>query len=400
MRPNLLRRLLVAPLIPFASAAFLLAACSESPQPTTTAPPPKPGPQVGSATTPSGKQRIALLLPLSGRAAPIGQSMQQAAEMALFESGARDIALASYDSGESAEQAIEAYRKARTDGVALVLGPLFANSASALGSSVRQGGANVIAFSNDESAAQRGVFIMGIAAPPQVRRVVDHAVQSGIKRFATFAPRTAYGEQMSRVLESYVVQRGGTVAAAELFEESSPDLGPAAERLAKEAKIGDNAAGKVAVLVPVAPPRITTVMGALHGAGIEKGAVQFIGTGVWDTPGIGADAMLRGAWYAAPDPAKRADFERRFTATYGRPPHRLATLAYDAVSLAGQLARQKPGGDFSIDAITNPNGWSGIDGVFRFLPDGRVERTLAVIEIEGDRNSVISPAPSSFMGTN
>ena len=101
--------------------------------------------------------------------------------------------------------------------------------------------------------------------------------------------------------------------------------------------------------------------------------------------------MLRGAWYAAPDPARRADFERRFVATYGRPPNRLATLAYDAVSLAGNLARLKPGGDFSAEAITNPNGWSGVDGIFRFLPDGRSERALAVIEVQGDRGTVVEP---------
>jgi len=396
MRQPLTRRTLTA----LASVALLLAACSESPQPSTPAPPPKAGPQVGSPTTATGKQRIALLLPLSGRAAPIGQSMQQAAEMALFESGAKDLALASYDSGDSAETAIQAYRKARTDGVALVLGPLFGNSAAALASSVRQGGANVIAFSNDESAAQPGVWIMGIAAPPQVRRVVDYAVSTGIKRFAIFAPRTAYGEQMSRTLESHVAVRGGAVVAAELFDENSTNLAAGAQRLAKEAKIDDTAAGKLAVLVPVAPPRVTTVLAALSGAGIDKSSVQLIGTGVWDTPGIGSEPMLRGAWYAAPDPARRADFERRFTATYGRPPHRLATLTYDAVSLAGQLARQKPGGDFSAQAITNANGWSGIDGVFRFLPDGRVERTLAVIEIQGERNNVVSPAPTSFVGTN
>ena len=157
--------------------------------------------------------------------------------------------------------------------------------------------------------------------------------------------------------------------------------------------------GKLAVLVPVAPPRLSGVLSALSGAGIDGGTVQLIGTGVWDIPGIGADTGLRGAWYAAPDPARRADFERRFTSTYGRPPLRLATLAYDAVALAGQLARSKPGGDFSAEAITNPNGWSGVDGAFRFLPDGRTERALAVIEIQGERNLVISPAPSSFMNT-
>ena len=379
-------------LLALATAALLLGACTDSSNTSTAAARPQaPAPQVGSTTTASGKIRIALLLPLSGRAAPTGQAMQQAAEMSLFDSGAKDLALAAYDAGESSGSAVEAYRKARADGAALVLGPLFGSAATALAPLVQQGGTNVIAFSNDEQAAQPGVWVMGIAAPPQVRRVVDHAVNAGIKRFAALAPRSAYGEQMTRTLESHVAVRGGQVVAVELYDEN--DVGSAAKRLAADVK-GD---GKLAVLVPVAPPRLSSVLQTLSSAGIDGSSVQLIGTGVWDIPGIGADTALRGAWYAAPDPAKRADFERRYTATYGRPPLRLATLAYDAVALAGKLARLKSGGDFSAEAITNPNGWSGVDGVFRFLPDGRTERALAVIEVQGERNVVVSPAPSSFV---
>jgi ABC-type branched-subunit amino acid transport system substrate-binding protein len=377
-----------------AAVALLLAACEDSSNTTTAPPPPASKPEVGPLTTPSGKIRIALLLPLSGRAAPTGQAMQQAAEMSLFDSGAKDIALAAYDSGESADSAVQAYTKARAEGAALVLGPLFGPSATALAPIVSRGGANVIAFSNDETAAQPGVWVMGIAAPPQVRRVVDQAVSAGIKRFAALAPRTAYGEQMTRTLESHVAVRGGQVVAAELYDEGA-DLSAAAKRLAADVK-GD---GKLAILVPVAPPRLSAALAALSGAGIDSASVQLIGTGVWDIPGIGANTALRGAWYAAPDPAKRADFERRFIATYGRPPLRLATLAYDAVMLAGKLARLKPGGDFTAEAITNPNGWSGVDGIFRFLPDGRVERGLAVIEVQGERGLVVSPAPATFAAT-
>ena len=179
------------------------------------------------------------------------------------ESGAKELALAAYDSGSTATQALDAYRRAKLDGVALVLGPLFGTSAASLASSVRAGGAHVISFSNDETAAQPGVWVMGIAAPPQVRRVVDYAVSGGIKRFATFAPRTTYGEQMSRTLESHVAVRGGAVVAAELFDENSPDLAAPAQRLAKEAKIYDPSAGKLGVLVPVAPARLPSVLGAL-----------------------------------------------------------------------------------------------------------------------------------------
>lgn len=374
---------------------FFAGACSEPPKTSTPAPAPTT-PATGSPVTASGKMRIALLLPLSGGAAPIGQSMQQAAEMALFDSGAQELALSAYDSGDDTTTAVEAYRKARTAGAALVLGPLFGTSATALAPLVAQGGANVVSFSNDESAAQRGVWVMGIAAPPQVRRVVDHAIDAGIKRFATFAPQTPYGEQMARTLESHVAVRGGTVVAAELYDPRSYDLMPAARRLASETQAKSGGDGKLAVLVPVPPPRLSPVLSALIAAGLDKTMVQFIGTGVWDIQGIGADTLLQGAWYAAPDPARRADFERRYTSTYGRPPHRLATLAYDGVGLAGHLARLKPGGDFSAEAITNPTGWSGVDGIFRFLPDGRSERALAVIEIQAGRNVVVSPAPGTF----
>ncbi len=379
-----------------ATAALFLGACSEPPKTSTPAARPVTvAAQPGSPLTASGKVRIALLLPLSGPAAPIGQAMQQAAEMALFDSGAKELALSAYDSGDSADTAVEAYRKARLDGAALVLGPLYGTSASALVPLVNQGGINVVAFSNDEQVAQRGVWIMGIAAPPQVRRVVDHAFESGIRRFATFAPQTAYGEQMARTLETYVNTRGGTVVGREFFDPNGTDIPIQARQLAASAK-GDG--GKLAVLVPVAPPTLPIALASLATNGLDGRAVQLIGTGVWDYPGAGAETMLRGAWYAAPDPAKRADFERRFVSTYGRPPHRLATLAYDGVGLAGHLARLKPGGDFSAEALTNPNGFSGVDGIFRFLPDGRSERALAVIEIQADRGVVISPAPTTFAG--
>jgi ABC-type branched-subunit amino acid transport system substrate-binding protein len=380
-------------LFAIATVTLLLGACTESQQPNTATPATTTGPKTGSPMTASGKFRIALLLPLSGRSAPIGQDLQQAAELALFEAGAKELALANYDSGDTPDQAAQAYRKARTDGTALVLGPLFGPSATALAPLVKEGGANVISFSNDEQAGRPGAWIMGIATPPQVRRVVDHAMSVGIRRFAAFAPSTTYGDQMVRTLQTYVSQRGGQMVATEIFPENL-DLTPAAKRLSDA--IGKDS-GKTAVLVPVAPPRLSSVLASLSAAGVDNNSVQLIGTGVWDVAGIGSEALLRGAWYAAPDPTRRADFERKFVATYGRPPRRLASLAYDAVALAGRLARLKPGGDFSAEAITSPNGWSGVDGVFRFLPDGRVERTLAVIEIQGDRSVVVSPAPSSFV---
>ena len=211
-----------SPLLALAAVAFLLGACTEPPQRSMPPPPPKPvQSQAGSPTTASGKARIAMLLPLTGRAAAIGQAMQQAAEMALFDSGGKDLALAAYDSGDTGDSAVEAYKRAQTDGAALILGPLFGASATAIAPLRRTDRINIISFSNDESVAQPGLWVMGIAAPPQVRRVVDHSISAGIRRFAVFAPRTTYGDQMGRTLESQVAIRGGTVVASEYYDDGS-----------------------------------------------------------------------------------------------------------------------------------------------------------------------------------
>jgi len=130
--------------------------------------------------------------------------------------------------------------------------------------------------------------------------------------------------------------------------------------------------------------------------GMDPRQVKYLGTGLWDVQNIWREGALLGAWYAAPPPEARGDFEKRFNDAYGKRPPRLATLAYDAVALVGALSSNPNGPDFSSNAITNPNGFAGLDGIFRFTPDGQAQRGLAVLEITRDGIKTVSPAPTSF----
>ncbi len=78
---------------------------------------------------------------------------------------------------------------------------------------------------------------------------------------------------------------------------------------------------------------------------------------------------------------------------------RIATLGYDATGLAAVLARLGGAPDFSAATLTNPSGFAGVDGIFRFTPDGVVERGLAVLKLDRRAIEVISPAPASFEPT-
>ena len=91
-----------------------------------------------------------------------------------------------------------------------------------------------------------------------------------------------------------------------------------------------------------------------------------------------------------------SDFLKKFKEIYGRYPPHLATLAYDAAALAAVLARSPGGPDFSVAALAAPNGFAGLDGIFRFESNGVAERGLAVLEMRRSRPRVMSPAPDSF----
>jgi hypothetical protein len=117
---------------------------------------------------------------------------------------------------------------------------------------------------------------------------------------------------------------------------------------------------------------------------------------LWDDPSIGGEPALYGGWFAASPPDARRDFEARYRKTYGHAPPRLASLAFDGAALAAVLAKNGGGEPFSQDAILNPRGFSGVDGLFRFGSDGLVQRGLAVLEVGPQGTNVVSPAPSNF----
>lgn len=395
------RRRIVTMLTGAAMAMIALAGCetkpistAQPPRPVAAAPPPAPVPPtpVAPTVTPSGKPKIALLLPLTGRAREIGHALQDAAELALFDGAGKDIALVPIDTGDTPDGAVAATERAIREGANLILGPLFSASAAVAGPVAKQANLEIISFSNDEGTAQPGLYVMGLAVEPQVRRVVDYAQRKGVKRFVALVPATGYGGQAMQALRDAAQRANISVGASEPVA-ASGDADPPVKRVMTA--IGADGSG-TALFIPIGAPRVSAVASSLSEADIGSRKVQLIGTGVWDVATIGGEKALVGAWFAGPDPARRAAFEQKFEGVHGKVPPRIATLAYDAVMMAAQLARLKAGGDFSAGAITDGGGYNGLDGRFRFRSDGRVERSLAILEIEGNRLKVIDSAPSGF----
>jgi substrate-binding family protein len=379
--------------------------------------PPVPlGAGVPIGAGPTG-QRVAILLPLSGPRADLGQMMLHAAQLALDGPGAPP--LDAKDTGGTPEGAAAAAQSAIAEGAGLILGPLTSPETAAVAPVARGANVAVLAFTNDPQQAQPGVWTLGITPSQQVRRLVAAAQAQGKSQFAALLPDNDFGHALGRALEQatsgsglgspnvrfhaagmasinatardlsdYANRRGpidAQIRAARAL--GTPDGRRQAQDLAKTSIPPPNFN---ALLLGDTGEALAEVAAVLPYYDVDRSAVQMLGPALWASTSSGS-GQLPGAWYAAPDTAARGNFEQTYSAKYGSGPSPVADLAYDAASIARVLAGQ----GFSVGALTQSAGYVGADGWFALLSDGQVRRALAVFAIERGGPQMVEPAPQS-----
>ncbi|WP_454654238.1 penicillin-binding protein activator [Bosea beijingensis] len=337
----------------------------------------------------TGKVKVGLILPLTaeGQGAVVGNSLKNAAEMALAEFPNADLTLLVKDDRGTPEGARAAAQEALSEGAELIVGPLFAPSVQAAGQVARGANKPVIAFSSDSNVASRGIYLLSFPPENDVNRVIGYAAQQGRKSFAALVPDTAYGKVVEAAFQQAAANRGVRVAAIERFSSDPAAMKSAIQRLMPSLAQAD------ALFVPAAADTMPTLGQLLQEAGYNPAKVKPLGTGVWNDASIARVAGIQGGWFASPDTAGFNAFAGRYQQRFNSAPTRTATLAYDAVSLAAALARTQGSQRFSEAVLTNGSGFAGADGVFRFRPDGQVERGLAVLELRNGQIVTINAAP-------
>lgn len=378
-----------------ASFAFVLAACAGTggaPNSDVFTSQPVEAPPQASNNIGGGQIRVGLILPLSapGNAGVAAQSMKNAAELALNEFKDPNIQLLVKDDAGTPQGAQLAAQQAIDEGAELIVGPLFAQSVSAVGAVARTRNIPVIAFSTDASVATRGVYLLSFLPESDVRRIVDFATSKGKRSFAAMLPDNAYGGVVEAAFQQEVARRGGRVAALEKYSNDPARIVEASRRIAAAGSTIDS------IFIADGADTVPQVVQALNAGGVNTKRVQMLGTGLWDDPRIMSSAALEGGWFAAPESAGFRSFAGRYRARYGNDPVRTATLSYDAVALIAALVKTQGAQRFSEQILTNSSGFAGIDGIFRFRSDGLSERGLSVLQVAPGGGRVVSPAPKSF----
>ncbi len=369
-------------------SSLVLAACVNSGGAPTAS-----GPALGDTVT------VALLVPGgSGQASDelLAKGLENAARLAMADLGGQSIILKVYNTAGQPAQAAAMATQAVSEGAQVILGPVFAQEANAAGVALSGTNVNVLSFSNNPDIAGNNVFILGPTFLNTAKRLAGFAVRQGKGSVMIVYDQNPAGDLGKAAIERGFAVAGGSVVGAASYEFSQNGVVSAVPGIVAAAKSAGASSVFLTADTAGALPLISQLLGE---AGLDPTVTQYIGLTRWDIPEATlALPGVQGGWFALPDPALYQQFQTRYSTAYGEPPHPIAGLAYDGIAAIGALMKRGGPGGLSAAALTQGAGYVGVNGIFRFLPDGTNERGLAVAQIQNAQMVIMSPAPRAFGG--
>lgn len=342
---------------------------------------------------------VALLVPRgsgSSGDAVLSRSLENAARMAISDLNGAQIDLRIYDTAGNAATAASQATQAVNDGAKIILGPVYAEAANAVGHAVKDRNVNVLAFSNNATIAGGNVFILGPTFFNTARRMTSYAASQGKGNMVVVHGTDVAGQLGRDAIIQAINSSGAKLAGTVPYNLSQQSVIATVPQV--KAAVDSSGANSV-FLAATTAGALPLFSQLLPEAGVSPSVTQYIGLTRWDIPAATLELPgVQGGWFAIPDPAKAQQFSSRYASAYGSAPHPIGGLAYDGIAAIGSLVSAGKANALSGSALTQGAGFQGVGGIFRLRSDGTNERGLAVATIQNKRVVVIDPAPTSFRG--
>ncbi len=374
------------------------------------------------------KTQIALFLPLSGKNKELGSQLVNSAVLSLFHNDQNNnIELFLVDSKDTAEEAKKSFEKIISKNIKIVIGPVFGQLTEAVEKDARSNGIALISLSNNHELLERangngGIFVSGFMLETQIDTLVNFAMKKAKLNFALIAPNNQYGLTVASILKETVENRDATFIVSELYKPNGSDLEQAVERVVNSFKVssrlaegGGNKPKKdtliresdksypQVIMIPETGKNLSKIISLIKKFNKDERNIQIITTNQIDETYSLNDSNLSGTWFASPDSEKFHQFEKLYYQSYNKFPPRISSIVYDLVAASTRVVDNKKDQtaltikDFINYKPIPSNGFLGIDGAFRFLPNGLVQRHLSVLQVENGRFLVVEQAAEEFL---
>lgn len=375
-------------------------------------------------------RNIAVLLPLSGVNAVVGQTIRSSVVASVLSSAPNSLSVSFFDTGIDAIGAINSALEINPD---VIIGPVFADNARML-RDIKPNNLPVLSFTSDVSALGDGVISMALMPANGVEAIIHEMSSDNIKNFIIIAPDTNSGHFMAGAAkaasEYYSPELNGVFFYQESNPESIKDIAQSAsmnemrsaantrarvvisdiltneqlnileksnlnnqlEKLSKKETIGGVPYDAVLFLGNANDSK--TLASFLRYYDIAASDARFYGTTMWDGADIASDITMSGAKFATLPQAK-PEFYALYEQVSNMPISRLASFGYDAMNMAIGMMYS---GDDMLSYLFNPSGYNGTDGLFRIKTTGENERAVRIMQLDASGTPVeVCSAATNFI---
>lgn len=371
--------------------------------------------------------KVALLLPVTGKNKILGNALLNSATFSLFENDNKNnIELILFDSASTKKDIKNTFKDIIDQDIKIVIGPIFSHEVEKIVQEAILNEIIVISLSNDQKLINNidhngGVFLAGMIPEVQIDKIVSYAIGSGKTSFAVIAPNNQYGIMTAALYKKMVKDRDGIFVTSELYSANGKGINNAVKRAVNAFSVPSNLAeggGNIleddfivedidktyaqVILVPDSGKKLAQIARRIQHENTNLRDIKIIGTSQWDDVSTLGNIVLMGGWFAAPANEKFREYERKYYQSFSKFPPRISSIIYDAIASIAKIIDKKKDInltllDFTKFSDDNLNGFSGIDGVFRYNNNGLVQRNLAILEVGQGKFEVIEAPDEDFM---
>ena len=359
------------------------------------------------------KIKVAVFLPFSGKNKDLAQNIANATVLSLFENDRfHKIELVFIDSKETTAEQQQAFQEIINRNIKLVIGPIYSNNITAIENMAKEYAVTVISLSNNVAMLGKifnnggGIFIAGILPETQTEQIVNFAINQNKSNFAILAPNNQYGKLITEYLKKFTKARSANFITAEFYN-NEKDLEKSADRLVNAFSLSiipkkdqiineEDKNYPQIILIPESGKILSKAVSTINSKNIKELDFKIVGTSQWDDPTTLNDSNLFGSWFVSSEPKKFQAFEKEYQQTFKNFPNRISSIAYDSILAISDLA-QYNNNITAHDLIAKTKGFEGVDGLFRFLPNGAVQRNLAILQVGISNFEVVEPASKKFL---
>ena len=359
------------------------------------------------------KIKIAIFLPFSSKNKDLAQNIANAAVLSLFANDRfHKLELVFIDSKETATEQKQAFQEIINRNIKIVIGPIYSNNIANIENMAQEYAITVISLSNNIAMLGKifnnggGIFIAGILPETQTEQIVNFAINQNKSNFAILAPNDQYGKLIADYLKKFTKARSANFITAEFYN-NEKDLEKSADRLVNSFSLSiipkkdqvineEDKNYPQIILIPESGKILSKAIASINSKNTKELDLKIVGTNQWDDPSTLSDSNLFGSWFVAPEPKKFQSFEKEYQQTFKNLPNRISTIAYDSILAISDLA-QNNNNITAQTLIAKTKGFEGIDGLFRFLPNGAIQRNLAILQVGINNFQIAEPASKKFL---